>query len=86
MGDNTTATAVMCIMAAFAVFMSGALMYDLGIEHGRIFERTEIMNTEVTVGNPTNPECSVEIKLTALAEMAEMGILAWPDACEEASQ
>lgn len=69
-----------------AIMGWGGLAYNAGEFAGRVQERADIMATPVTIGNPSNPDCSVVVTISVLAEMSEMGVYGWAAACEEATQ
>ena len=86
MNNQATTIVVGIIIGVFVILMTFMLGYDAGKSHGRAFERADIMATPITVGNPSNPDCSVEITIGTLADMAAIGIYGWADACEEVTQ
>ena len=86
MNNQATTIVVGTIICVFVILLTFMLGYDSGKSHGRAFERADIMATPIIVGNPENPDCSVEITIGTLAEMAAMGIYGWADACAEATE
>jgi len=86
MTPSLSTVVVSTAVSTFVIVTSAVIGHQFGFDQGRLVERESIMSTAVTIGNPNNPDCSVDVTLGMLKDMAELGVYSWAQACEEDTQ